>query len=211
MQSSWKTALITVVLSCKGHCIITIIILLWSFLKIIKFSFFDSASRWNLSSSYNIHLDVRNKERNYCHGSSIVDRALFFYPELSEDFFSLINNASNRPYSVNSRQLVTNFLDPSNVEWSYLDQGTENVLTCEPPDLTTTITEVTRTTTLPEVTGGMTEITDVVQSTVPETTATIITTEVSPTTVLEGIIRLAVVGSLSSQMQAQIMVCTSIP
>ena len=153
---------------------------------------------------------MRNKERNYCHGSSIVDRALFFYPELSEDFFSLINNASNKSYSVNSRQLVTNFLDPSNVEWSYLDQGTENVLTCEPPDLTTTITEVTRTTTLPEMTEGTSEITDVVQSTAPEMTATITTTEASLTAVLEGI-QLAINGSrgLSSQLKAQIMVCTS--
>ena len=147
---------------------------------------------------------------NRCHQSSIVDRALFFYPELSEDFFSL--NASNGPYSVNSRQLVTNFLDLSNVEWSHLDQGTENVLTCEPPDLyisTTTIAEVTRTTTLPEMIGGTTEITNVVQSTVPETTATITTTEVSPTTVLKGI-RLAVIDSregLSSQIQALILVC----
>ena len=165
-----------------------------------------SESHWNQSSSYNIHLDVPTMDTgNKCHRSSIVDRALFFYPKLSEDFFSL--NASNGPYSVNSRQLVTNFLDPSTAKWSHLEQGSENVLTCEPPDLdssTTTIAEVIRTTTLPEMTEGTTEITDVVQSTVPETTATIITT------VLEGI-RLAVVGSrgLSSQLQAQIMVCTS--
>ena len=171
-----------------------------------------SESYWNLSSSYNIHLDLPTVEtRNRCHRSSIVDRALFFYPELSEDFFSL--PASNGPYSVNSRQLVTNFLDPSTAKWSHLDQGSENVLTREPPDLdvsTTTIAEVTRTTTLPEMTEGTTEITDVIQSTALKTTATITTTEVSLTAVLEGIC-LAINGSrgLSSQLQAQIMVCTS--
>ena len=161
---------------------------------------------------------MRNTERNYCLRSSIVDRALFFYPELSEDFFSL--HASNGPYSVNSRQLITNFLDPSTAKWS---QGTENVLTCEPPDIsTTTVAEVTTTittteeptegvfpsTTLPEMdkmTGGTTQT---LQSTVPEMTTTITTTEVPPTAVLEGI-RLAVIDSrgLSSQIQALILVC----
>ena len=141
---------------------------------------------------------------NRCHRSSIVDRALFFYPKLSEDFFSL--NASNGPYSVNSRQLVTNFLDPSTAKWSHLDQGTENVLTCESPVILTTTTAEAATgssaTTQPEMTTAVIETT---------MTAIITTTYVyvSPTVILEDNIRLAVINrsGLSSQLQAIILVC----
>jgi hypothetical protein len=58
----------------------------------------------------------------------------------------------------------------------------------------------------------MTDLTDVIQTAVPETTTTITTTEVSPiTAVLEGI-RLAVCDGrgLSSQLQVLILVCTPI-
>ena len=178
--------------------------------------------------SYNIHLNLQDTRNSRCNAPFIDDQALFFYARLPENFFSLLgidrhSNPAN--YTITSRQLVTNSLDPSNVKWS---QGTEDVLTCESPDIsTTTVTEVTTiitttgeptervfsSTTLPEIKkmiGGMTEITDVVQSTVLEMTTTITTTEVFLTAVLKGI-RLAVVDSrsrgLSSQLQTQIMVC----
>jgi hypothetical protein len=197
--------------------------------------------------SYNVHLNLLDTQNSRCNNPSVDDQALFFYARLSETFFSHLGtdrhgNPAN--YTITSRQLVTNSLDPNNVDkW---DQGTENVLTCEPPDISTTtvaevatesesttnpivttVPETTTTvpttgeptegvfssTTVPEMekmTGGRTDLTDVIQTTVPETTTTVITTEVSLTAVLEGI-RLAVIigrGGLSSQLQAQILVCT---
>jgi hypothetical protein len=202
-----------------------------------------SASRWNLTLSYNVHRDTQNTS---CNNPSVDDQALFFYARLPETFFSHLGtdrhgNPAN--YTITSRQLVTNSLDPSDIKWT---QGTENVLTCEPPDIsTTTVAEVateSESTTSPIVTtdpettttapttgeptegvvssttvpetekmmGGTKDLTDVIQTTMPEMTTTIITTEVSPTAVLEGIL-LAVIdgrGGLSSQLQAQILVCT---
>ena len=153
--------------------------------------------------SYNVHLSLRNTSNSRCNAPSIDDQALFFYARLPENFFSLLGidrHGNPADYTITSRQLVTNSLDPSNVKWS---QGTENVLTCEPPDISTTIvTEVA-------TESGRTTSPNV-RTTVPEMTTTITTTKVSPTAVIEGI-RLAVVGSrgLSSQLQAQILVCAS--
>jgi hypothetical protein len=95
-----------------------------------------SASRWNLTLSYNVHRDTQNTS---CNNPSVDDQALFFYARLPETFFSLLGTGrfGNPPnYTITSRQLVTNSLDPSNVKW---DQGTENILRCEPPDISTTI------------------------------------------------------------------------
>ena len=156
--------------------------------------------------SYNVHLNLQDTHNSRCNAPSIDDQALFFYVRLPENSFSLLGidrhgNPTN--YTITSRQLVTNSLDPNNIKWSHLGQGTGNVLTCEPPDNSTTIvTEVA-------TESGRTTSPNV-RTTVPEMTTTITTTKVSPTAVLEGI-RLAVVDSrgLSSQLQAQILVCTS--
>ena len=91
--------------------------------------------------SYNVHLNLLNTLNSRCEHPSIDNQALFFYARLSENYFSLpttnrFNDTVN--YTVTSRQLVTNSLDPDNVKWSVFDQDLGNVLTCEPEVTTTT-------------------------------------------------------------------------
>ena len=157
---------------------------------------------------------------------------MFLYARLPETFFSLIDGSNY--YTVTSRQLVTSSLDPNNAEWSLLDQGTANVLMCEPEVISATTadadvpTENERTTNIVE---------DLPTTPVSETSTTFVSTtevrtegELSSTalldmeTVTEGMtgstnviqmlessVQLAVLGSregLSSRLQVQIMVCT---
>ena len=94
-------------------------------------------------------------------------------------------------YSVNSRQLVTNSLDPNVVDWSLLDQQTENVLTCEPEVTTTTIRAETTT-----ESERMTTHIDELVTTMPEVTTTIDTTITEvPTEDITSLIELAVINS----------------
>ena len=116
--------------------------------------------------SYNVHLLKINNDEN-CRPSS--GGALFFYAELPPDFFSLPTiNTPGVNYSVNSRQLVTNSLDPNDAKWSLSDQEAGNVmvLSCEP--------EVTTTTTSAEVTTERTttHVDNQATATVPEVTTT---------------------------------------
>ena len=112
------------------------------------------ASRWNLSLSYNAHLEPNN----YCHESSVIGRALFFYPKT---FLFLLPVGNGRFYTVNSRQLVTNSLDPSVVELNR-EIMAENDITCEP--------EVTTTTTADEVTTESERTTNLMEKLLTTTT-----------------------------------------
>ena len=128
---------------------------------------------------------------------------MFFYARLPETFFSLlVTNGSDNYYTVTSRELVTNSLDPNNAEWSLLDQGTANVLMCEPEVVSTTTADAEVTTE-----GELSSTALLDMETVTEGTT-------GPTNViqmLESSFQLAVLGSregLSSRLQVQIMVCT---
>ena len=135
--------------------------------------------------------------------------ALFFYAVLPPDFFSLPTTKINRNYTVNSRQLVTNSLDPNDAtKWSLSHQEAGNVL-CEP--------EVTTTTMSDEMTSVFSEITtthidEPATTTVPEVTTTITTTEVaseeiSPTVdlVTAAVMTDDIIDTLESSIQLAII------
>ena len=205
---------------------------------IIGLSYFShSASKWNLNLSYNVHLNLLNTLNSRCEHPSIVYQALFLYARLPENYFSLpTTNRFNNPvnYTVTSRQLVTNSLDPDNVKWSVFDQDLGNVLTCEPEMITTTASteansqEISSTivpnerttthtidelltTTVPEDATTITGVSTTMLVSITEETVTPETTEVTDAIrTLESSIQLAVIesnGGLSSQLRILISVC----
>ena len=109
------------------------------------------ASRWNLSLSYNVHLNLQPND--YCCQPSVIERALFFYPKT---FLFLLPVGNGKFYTVNSRQLVTNSLDPSVVELNR-EIMAENDIACE-PEVTTTATADEVTTESERTTNPMEEL-----------------------------------------------------
>lgn len=79
---------------------------------------FHSDSRWNLASIHNVEL--LNTSDGDCTPSS-DGGVLLFFPQPPPTLFSL-NNAIN--YTINSRQLATNSIDPRNVTWSAFKSAT---------------------------------------------------------------------------------------
>ena len=144
-------------------------------------SYYSSASRWNPNLSYNVHL-LKTNNVGSCKPSS--GGALFFYTELPPDFFSLPSTTTpGVNYTVNSRQLVTNSLDPNNAaKWSLYDQEAGNVLSCEPEVTMTTISDEVTTEEMSSIERTTTHIDELTTTIVPEVTTTITTTDSEVTT-----------------------------
>ena len=154
-----------------------------------------SGSRWNLNSSYNIHLNLQNASNSRCSNASTADGAVFFYARLPADtFFSLPVAGETTKYTVTSRQLVTNFLNLIDARWSPVGQNQENLsITCEPAFTTTAAGD--------EITTENKPI-PVTRTDAPDTTTDVIT-------ILESNIRLAVRNggeNINSYLQSLISV-----
>ena len=114
---------------------------------------FNSSSRWDLNLTYNVHQSqevqtIDEDENSYCTPQS--DGALLFHLRSPFNLFSSIDGLN---YTISSRQLVTNALDPNDVTTYFADSEMYNACRSFIPDITTiyegdpTLHETTTTTT----------------------------------------------------------------